>query len=124
MLDFWYSERCTRQVKLIVSIMLCIVIFYCSNIEKLSPIFVGIGLVLGMALHVLYRAASQKAAQNPQKKWMKIAAVYLPIFIQITIIYWFLKQSNFVYLAIQALGFMMLGLVLISNYQNRSKCSD
>lgn len=124
MLDFWYSEHCTRQVKLIVSIMLCIVIFYCSNIEKLSPIFVGIGLVLGMALHVLYRAASQQAAQNPQKKWMKIAAVYLPIFIQITIIYWFLKQSNFVYLAIQALGFMMLGLVLISNYQNRSKRSD
>jgi hypothetical protein len=50
MLDYLYSERCTREVKLIVSVVTCAVIYYCSNIEKLSTELTLLCLMLGFMI--------------------------------------------------------------------------
>ena len=51
MLDFWYSARCTRQVKLIVCIMTCAMIYLCSTVQALSAVLTGFSLGLGISIH-------------------------------------------------------------------------
>ena len=53
MLDFWYSARCTRQVKLIVCIMTCAMIYLCSTVQALSAVLTGFSLGLGISIHLL-----------------------------------------------------------------------
>ena len=55
LLNFWYSDRCTRQIKLMVCIATCAVIFYCTEIQKLPTFFAIISLALGISIHVLYQ---------------------------------------------------------------------
>lgn len=123
MLDFWYSERCTRQVKLIVSIMLCIAIYYCSSIAKLSPLFVAISLAIGIALHVLKQLSLKILASIIQVKLLKILTALFPIF-ALAIMTWFLPKQDLIYLILQCFGFMALGFILIANYENRAKRTD
>lgn len=52
MLDFWYSARCTRQVKLIVCIMTCAMIYLCSTVQALSAVLTGFSL--GLAYQYIY----------------------------------------------------------------------
>ncbi|MFW1858488.1 hypothetical protein [Acinetobacter defluvii] len=123
MLDFWYSERCTRQVKLMVSIVLCIAIYYCSSIAKLSPLFVGISLAIGIILHVLKQLSLKIPTQKVQFKLLKALIMLLPAFALASMI-WSLPQQNLLYLILQCLGFIALGFILIANYENRAKRSD
>lgn len=123
MLDFWYSERCTRQVKLMVSIVLCIAIYYCSSIAKLSPLFVGISLAIGIILHVLKQLSLRIATQTVQFKLLKVLIILLPV-LALAIMAWSLPQQNMLYLILQCLGFIALGFILIANYENRAKRSD
>lgn len=123
MLDFWYSERCTRQVKLIVSIMLCIAIYYCSSIAKLSPLFVAISLAIGIALHVLKQLSLKILASSIQVKLLKILTALFPVF-ALAIMTWFLPKQDLIYLILQCFGFMALGFILIANYENRAKRTD
>lgn len=123
MLDFWYSERCTRQVKLMVSIVLCIAIYYCSSIAKLSPLFVGISLAIGIILHVLKQLSLRTATQTVQFKLLKVLITLLPV-LALAIMAWSLPQQNMLYLILQCLGFIALGFILIANYENRAKRSD
>lgn len=123
MLDFWYSERCTRQVKLIVSIVLCIAIYYCSSIAKLSPLFVGISLAIGIILHVLKQLSLRTTTQTVQFKLLKVLITLLPV-LALAIMAWSLPQQNMLYLILQCLGFIALGFILIANYENRAKRSD
>ena len=120
MLDFWYSERCTREIKLIVSILTCIVIYYCSNIEKLSPILTISCLVFGMAIHVLKIQADKISLKKPDAQGFRILFSALPIVVLILIIY-LLPSQNKIFTAIQAVGFTALGLFIVSIYQNRAK---
>lgn len=123
MLDFWYSERCTRQVKLMVSIVLCIAIYYCSSIAKLSPLFVGISLAIGIILHVLKQLSLKTPTQTVQFKLLKALIMLLPAFVLASMV-WSLPQQNLLYLILQCLGFIVLGFILIANYENRAKRSD
>ncbi|WP_173911586.1 hypothetical protein [Acinetobacter sp. Marseille-Q1618] len=123
MLDFWYSERCTRQVKLMVSIVLCIAIYYCSSIAKLSPLFVGISLAIGIILHVLKQLSLRTATQTVQFKLLKVLIMLLPV-LALAIMAWSLPRQNMLYLISQCLGFIALGFILIANYENRAKRSD
>ncbi|NNP73187.1 hypothetical protein A7P53_11485 [Acinetobacter defluvii] len=123
MLDFWYSERCTRQVKLMVSIVLCIAIYYCSSIAKLSPLFVGISLAIGIILHVLKQLSLKTPTQTVQFKLLKALIMLLPAFALASMV-WSLPQQNLLYLILQCLGFIALGFILIANYENRAKRSD
>ena len=38
MLEFWYSERCTRQIKLMVIIATCILIYAASTVAQLGSV--------------------------------------------------------------------------------------
>ncbi len=120
MLDFWYSQRCTRQIKLMVSIGLCIGIYYCSSIVKLSPFFVGISLAIGIILHLLKQLSLKRLQHSSQVKFLKILIMFLPI-LTLTIMAWYLPQQDLIYLILQCLGFMTLGFILIANYENRAK---
>lgn len=120
MLDFWYSERCTREIKLITSIATCAIIYYCSTFEKLSPTWTVCCLVLGMAIHVLKIQADKISLQNPYAQGFKILFSALPLAVLILIIY-LLPNQNIIFTAIQAVGFTALGLFIVSIYQNRAK---
>ena len=51
MLEFWYSERCHRQIKLVVIIATCIVIYAASTVAQLDPVLVGLSLGIGIVVH-------------------------------------------------------------------------
>jgi len=72
MLNFWYSERCTRQMKLIAVIAACLIITFSSQIFKLSPAFIGISLGIGLLMHVLYSVMLAQAGTGIQK-WLHFA---------------------------------------------------
>ena len=63
LLNLWYSDRCTRHIKLMVCIATCAVIFYCTEIQKLPTVFAIISLSLGIATHILYQY-TQKLGEN------------------------------------------------------------
>ena len=42
MLNFWYSERCSRQIKLIICIATCVMIFMAAQVQQLGAIFIGL----------------------------------------------------------------------------------
>lgn len=39
MLEFWYSDKCTHQIKLMVCIATCVMIYLCSTVQQLSLMF-------------------------------------------------------------------------------------
>lgn len=120
MLDFWYSERCTRQIKLIICIAVCAVIYYCSNIQQLSPLFTGLSLAVGLALHFLRIVHLNIANTNRYKAIFQIIFSMLPIIALIALII-FLPQTHKAILALQCICFSAIGLFLVSIYENRAK---
>ena len=120
MLDFWYSERCTRQIKLIICIAVCAVIYYCSNIQQLSPLFTGLSLAVGLALHFLRIAHLNIANTNHYKSVLNIIFSIFPIIALIALII-FLPQTHQAILALQCICFSAIGLFLVSIYENRAK---
>ncbi|MEG0483090.1 MAG: hypothetical protein RR575_13765 [Acinetobacter sp.] len=120
LLDFWYSERCTRQIKLMVSIITCAIIYYCSTFEKLSPAFTLFGLAIGISIHVLRNISLKIATNASALKLYKILFAVFPIF-TFSILVFLLPHSNKLYTAIQALGFVALGLFVVSIYESRQK---
>ena len=54
MLHFWYSERCTRPIKLLICIITVAVTLYFSEMTKLSTSLTLLSLLLGMVIHGLY----------------------------------------------------------------------
>lgn len=120
MLDFWYSERCTRQIKLIICIAVCAIIYYCSNIQQLSPLFTGLSLAVGLALHFLRIVHLNIANTNRYKAIFQIIFSMLPIIALIALII-FLPQTHKAILAIQCICFSAIGLFLVSIYENRAK---
>ena len=120
MLDFWYSERCTRQIKLIVSIITCAIIYYCSSFEKLSPIFTLLSLAIGISIHVLRKISMKLAATSYSFSRFKLLFFVFPIFAFFCLVF-FLPDANKLFTAIQALGFVALGLFVVSIYESRQK---
>jgi len=120
MLDLWYSERCTREIKLIVSILTCAIIYYCATIEKLDPTFTGLSLALGISIHVLRMLALKMSKKNLDHQIVKVIFAVLPI-MALAILIYFLPTQNKIFTAIQVTGFTALGLFIVSIYQNRAK---
>lgn len=120
MLDFWYSKRCTRQIKLIICIAVCAIIYYCSNIQQLSPLFAGLSLAVGLALHFLRIAHLNIANTNHYKSVLNIIFSIFPIIALIALII-FLPQTHQAILALQCICFSAIGLFLVSIYENRAK---
>ncbi|WP_353169089.1 hypothetical protein [Acinetobacter sp.] len=120
MLDFWYSSRCTREIKLISSILTCAIIYSCASIEKLNPIFTVACLLLGVLIHILFQLRLKLSVAHPNRQDFKIIFSIVPIF-GLLLILFLLPPSHKLWTSIQAAGFIALGLFIVSIYQNRAK---
>ncbi|MBJ9955141.1 MULTISPECIES: hypothetical protein [unclassified Acinetobacter] len=120
MLDFWYSSRCTREIKLISSILTCAIIYSCASIEKLNPIFTVACLLLGVLIHILFQLRLKLSVAQPNRQDFKIIFSIVPIF-GLLLILFLLPPSHKLWTSIQAAGFTALGLFIVSIYQNRAK---
>ncbi|WP_130804194.1 hypothetical protein [Acinetobacter ihumii] len=119
MFDFWYSDRCTRSIKLMVCIVTCLIIYLSSSVEKLAVPFVIVSLMLGIINHFLQQKIKRIASNNPYAQGFSIIGFVFPIISLITLI-GFLPDTHQWALAIQVIGFSALGLFIVSIYQNRA----
>ena len=120
MLEFWYSERCTREIKLISSIVVCGIIYYCSGIEKLSTTLTMICLGIGVVAHLLHQQSLKISENNPYAQGFKTLFSIAPI-VAVILVICLLAPQHKLFTAIQAIGFSALGLFIVSIYQNRVK---
>ncbi len=124
MLDFWYSERCNRQIKLIVIIATCILIYAASTAAQISPVFVGVSLGIGIVVHVLHHFRSKISKANPYAHGFGALSRVIPIIALITLFGYLPEQhqqwAKFA-LGLQCLGFAAIGLFIVSVYENRAK---
>lgn len=118
MLEFWYSDQCNRQIKLMVCIATCVMIYLCSTVQQLSPLFTGISIAIGMGLHGLRVLSLKIAADHPYKKGFAILILVMPLIALIILISALLTQHKIV-LVIQAIGFAAIGLFILSTFPNR-----
>ena len=119
MLEFWYSDQCSRQIKLMVCIVTCVMIYLCSTVQQLSPLFTGISITIGMGLHGLRALNLKIAADNPYKKGFAILILVMPLMAFITLISALPAQHKII-LAMQVIGFAAIGLFILSMFPNRS----
>lgn len=118
MLEFWYSDQCSRQIKLMVCIATCVMIYLCSTMQQLSPLFSGTSIAIGMGLHGLRALGLKIAAGNPYKKGFSILIVLMPLIALITLISTLPTQHKII-LAMQVIGFAAIGLFILSTFPNR-----
>ena len=123
LLNLWYSDRCTRQIKLMVCIATCAVIFYCTEIQKLPTVFAIISLALGISTHVLYQYTQKLGKDHSYAQTLKWGASIFPLAV-LAIMIFMLPAFNQLYTALQCIGFSALGLFLVSLYENRSPRHD
>ena len=118
MLQFWYSDRCTRQIKLMVCIATCVMIYLCSTVQELSAMFTGISLMIGMGIHLL-RALSLKIAEdNAYKKGFTLLFWVMPFTALMTLMA-ALPTEHKIMLILQTIGFTAIGLFILSTFPNR-----
>lgn len=118
MLEFWYSEKCSRQLKLMVCIATCVIIYICSTLQQLSPILTGMSVAIGMGIHVLRALSLKISADNPYKKGFSILVFIMPLMAMITLIS-MLPVEHKLMLAIQVIGFAAIGLFILSTLPKR-----
>lgn len=119
MLHFWYSERCSREIKLIVSISTCLMIYLAAKTQQLSPIFVGISLAMGVSIHFIYKFSLKLKTSNHSLR-LKMSCILILVLLIVVLIYALPKMHQML-LAIQSLGFIALGLFMTSIYAERAK---
>ena len=120
MLNFWYSERCSRQIKLIVCIATCVMIVIAAQVQQLGTIFIGLSLVFGIATHLLRFFQLKIAQDNPYREGFSRLVVFLPI-IQRRDLLGYLPAQDKIELALQCIGFSEVGLFLVSIHAQREK---
>ncbi len=122
MLNFWYSERCTREIKLVTAISVCAIIYYCSSLAKLSVTWTLISLAIGVVTHLLQLLGAKFAQSRPDTQRLNLFLTAVPVFAVIVLIYFLPSQAK-IWLAIQAVGFCILGFIILSIHHNRAKRS-
>ena len=123
MLKFWYSEHCSREIKLVSSIVACIGIYLCSTIAELAPLWVGISLMLGMLTHLLYTQSLKLAPSHLYRNTLQNGIYIFQLFALLSLAYVLPEQHKWL-LWLQCLGFDAVGLFLLSIYSNRAKRHD
>ena len=119
MLQFWYSDKCTRQIKLMVCIATCVMIYLCSTVQQLSAIFTGISLMIGMGIHLLRALSLKIAADHPYKNGFTLLFWVIPFTALMTLIA-ALPTEHKVMLILQTIGFTAIGLFILSTFPNRN----
>lgn len=120
MLEFWYSARCTRQIRLSICIAVCAVIYYCSSLQQLPALFAGLSLAIGMILHLLRRVDLKLADEISYRRAVQAVFSILPIAALLGLIL-YLPPGHKAILSIQCIGFSAIGLFLVSLYERRAK---
>ncbi len=123
MLEFWYSERCSRQIKLIVIIATCILIYAASTVVQLDPVFVGVSLAIGIVVHLLHHFRLKISKSNPYANGFSALSRVIPIIALITLFGYLPEQQQWdkFALGLQCLGFAAIGLFIVSIYESRAK---
>ena len=120
MLNFWYSEACNRQIKLTLCIITCVIIYVCSAIQQLTPVFAAMSLGIGFMMHLLRHISLKLSTQAVSQKVMQNLFLLLPIGALILLILYLPAQDK-IYLAIQCIAFSALGLFVLSIFAHRAK---
>ena len=118
MLQFWYSDKCTRQIKLLVSIATCVMIYLCSTVQQLSAMFSGISLMIGMSIHLLRALNLKIAADHPYKNGFALLFWVIPFTALMTLIA-ALPTEHKIMLILQTIGFTAIGLFILSTFPDR-----
>lgn len=122
MLDFWYSSRCTRQIKLALCVITFALVYWSSNISKVATSFACASLLLGLSLHGFYQL-SLKAKWHEQRGLLNLMASCIFILIIAGLIY-LLPKNDQAITALQIIGYSLLGFFSISIYSQRSRRHD
>ena len=120
MLNFWYSERCHRQIKLVLCVLTCVLIYMTSQIMALSPLFIGLSLALGAFIHVLKQWEFRRKAQQNHTLWLEVILFSLPLLVWLVMITYLPALHRWA-LMLQVLGFSAMGLFVVSIYSHRAK---
>lgn len=118
MLQFWYSDKCTRQIKLMVCIATCVMIYLCSTVQQLSAIFTGSSLMIGMGINLLRALSLKIAADHPDKNGFTLLFWVMPFTALMTLMA-ALPTEHKVMLILQTIGFTAIGLFILSTFPNR-----
>ena len=120
MLNFWYSEACNRQIKLTLCIITCVIIYVCSSIQQLTPVFAALSLSLGFMMHLLRHIGLKLSTQAVSQKVMQNLFILIPVSALMLLILYLPAQDK-IYLAIQCIAFSALGLFVLSIFVHRAK---
>lgn len=120
MLNFWYSNKCTREIKLLVCMVTCAIIYYASSFSPLSTVIVGFSLVIGMMIHILRLLDLKLDENNKYTEGFKIIFFTIRIMAVLFLVQ-AIPETNRMVLIVQSLGFVCLGFFIVSIYDNRAK---
>ena len=122
MLDFWYSDKCHRQLKLALCVVVCLMIYVCAKVAELSIIFSVVSLGLGVLVHVLREVKLKLLESGHYNRGFDAMFFILPLLYWLTLMV-LLPTQHVWALMLQAVGFSVLGLFVISIYSNRARRS-
>ena len=116
MFNFWYSEKCTRQIKLMICIATCVLVLIAAEFSKLSLVLTIICIVCGISLHLIRTLSERIQPSHPYYRGFQILFFTIQILIFFglldTLEYQNLKEL--IALATQVIGFVAIGLFVIS----------
>ncbi|MBE2171246.1 hypothetical protein IIQ44_04935 [Acinetobacter oleivorans] len=118
MLAYWYNAP--RHIKLIFIIAVCATIYVANQVQPLSPAYSILSLIFGFGLHGGHYLNSKISNDTSGKSSFRFLSSIYPIFIVVILMYLLPAQHKWI-LAIQALGFVLVGFFLVSIHQNRAK---
>ena len=122
MLEFWYSQRCTRQIKLFLCVVSFVLVYWSSSITKITTGFACASLLLGLSLHIAYQLG-RKTIMLEQRNLFGLFCSSIFVFILAGLI-WMLPENNKAITSLQVIGYSMLGFFVISIYALRSRRHD
>src|SRR5690606_41774986 len=94
MLEFWYSERCHRQIKLMVIIATCIVIYAASTVAQLGPALIAVSLGIGIVVHLLHHFRLKISKSNPYANGFSALSRVIPIIERFTLLGYLPEQIH------------------------------
>ncbi|WP_273777489.1 hypothetical protein [Acinetobacter sp. GSS19] len=120
MLHFWYSERCTRPIKLLICIVTVAVTLYFSEMTKLSTSLTLLSLLLGMVIHGLYSLLLK--LPQPNSAWSQSFKILLDLTFLMgwAVLLLQLPTEQQLAQAVQLFGFSLTGFYIVSIYANRT----
>lgn len=110
MFMYWYSKKCTRQTKFIVTILTCVLILLLQAVIELAPLWVIISTLMGIVMYI-YMHFHTKLKLPYWCIWL------IPILF--FVLFYTLTHNTSIFLFGQIILFCFLGFSLASIYANK-----